>query len=387
MIIFVSSWQVFAQAVPDSSSVSTSSSFGNKPGKATAKFDDASNTLKQRIKDKTAAVDTLNQKFQSQTVTLDSLKENMLPKPGKLNSGIASKLDSVDQATLGKIEAEVGNVNQKIDSLNHLQLPGGKYKHKVDSLYNGFQQKVLSKYKMPGDSISSKVKARVSEIDKFVDDRTSLLDSMFTANGMDINVTLRDKFKGTIPQQNLSAVNASGITDKLNLPTNGALPGVNAPDLQLPNASRPNTQVSNGVLPNASIPNTSNIPGLNDIQPIQQKVGDVTGVIKDAGAYADEIKNAGDVNHMKEIPEMAEKQLTKINDVAAAQSELAKAEALKEEMAEFGDQAKSPDEIKEEVKHRTQQPFEDYLKGHEEKVQAGMNKLFDFQKKYRTIYI
>lgn len=38
-----------------------------------------------------------------------------------------------------------------------------------------------------------------------------------------------------------------------------------------------------------------------------------------------------------------------------------------------GDKAMNPEEAKEEIIHRTKQPFVDYLKGHEEKVQSGMN--------------
>lgn len=320
--------------------------------------------------------DTLKSKLFTKKNHVDTLGQNLLSRQQKIKQNTTSKLDSLDNETLGKLETEVSSLNHQLDSLSKLQLPGEKYKQKADSLYSNFQEKVLTKYKLPGDSLSPKLKNRVSEIDKTIGDKTSMLDSLFTANGLDINTNLGDKFNPSLPQQNLPALGNAN----LNLPGN---------DMRFPNTQMPNAQLPNTKLPDTNIlkidaPKSDKIPGMNDFKSVQEKVSEVADVAKNAATYAEEVKTL-DPNNMEKTAELAEKQLSKIDEVGAAQAELGKAEELKKEMGNFGEQAKSPDEAKEEVLHRTKQPFVDYLKGQEEKVQTGIDKMLDYQKKYRSL--
>lgn len=354
--------------------------------------------------------DSIRNQFQSKKTLIDSLSRKVFTRPEDISDAVTSKTDSLnplkiptakyigksdslEQAILGKIEKQVATFNQKIDSLNKLRLPSTKYKQKADSLYKGFQQKVLSKYKLPSDTLSLKIKDRISELDKTISDKTSFLDSLFTANGLDMNFNLSEKFNPAVPQTNLPSVKDSGIlpmpnTLIPNVPAEG-LPQARAqlPGMELPNAQIPNGQIPNPNLPKANLPKTDNIPGMRDIKSLQEKVSDVTNVVKDAGKYAEEIKKVQemDVRNLEKVPELAEKQLMKMDEMEAVQGELTKGEALKKEIGSFGDKAMNPEEVKEEIMHRTKQPFVDYLKGHEEKVQSGMNKIFDYQKKYRTV--
>ena len=359
------------------------------------------------------AADNLKIQFQNKKTFIDSVSQKVFTQPENLSDAVTSKIDSLnplkiptakylekadslDQAMLGKIEKQVATFNQKIDSLNQLRLPSAKYKQKVDSLYNGFRQKVLGKYKLPSDTLSLKIKNRISELDKTISDKTFFLDSLFTANGLDMNFNLSEKFNAAVPQTNLPSVkgfdlnlptNQIGDFRMPNLPAEG-LPqaGAQLPVIELPNAQIPG-QLPNPNLPKANLPKTDNIPGMSDIKSLQEKISDVTNVVKDAEKYAEEVKKVQemDLGNLEKVPELAEKQLMKMDEMEAVQGELAKGEALKKEIGSFGDKAMNPEEAKEEIMHRTKQPFVDYLKGHEEKVQSGMNKMFDYQKKYRII--
>lgn len=359
--------------------------------------------------------DSIRIQFQSKKTLIDSLSRKVFTQPEDLSDAVTSRIDSLnplkistaeylekadslEQAILVKIEKQVAAFNQKIDSLNQLRLPSAKYNQKADSLYKGFQQKVLSKYKLPSDTLSVKIKDRISELDKTISDKTSFLDSLFTANGLDMNFNFSEKFNPAVPQTNLPSVKDSGIFPMPNAPMPNALipnlpaeglpqAGAQLPVMELPNAQIPKGQIPNPNLPKANLPKTDNIPGMSDIKSLQEKVSDVTNVVKDAEKYAEEIKKVQemDVRNLEKVPELAEKQLMKMDEMEAVQGELTKGEALKKEIGSFGDKAMNPEEAKEEIMHRTKQPFVDYLKGHEEKVQSGMNKMFDYQKKYRTV--
>ena len=124
-------------------------------------FQDIQGTLTSKI-DSIGPAGQIEKKVASLHHKLDSIN------PLKSNTKYLQKADSLDQVILGKIEKQVTALNQKLDSLYSLKLPGTQYKQKADSLYHGFQEKVLGKFKMPSDTLSPKIKGRINEIDKTI---------------------------------------------------------------------------------------------------------------------------------------------------------------------------------------------------------------------------
>ena len=344
------------------------------------------NTLAQDIDSLFPATSSLPDGLQTERQKKTSFFENT-------KSNIISA-DSLNDVTLNKIKNEIVSLNQKIDSLKTLKLPSTLYKQKADSLYSTFQESVLGKYKLSSDTLSQEIKNCINELDENIRKKTFLLDSLLTANGLHINLTLRDKFNPSLSQQKLSEINPSPLNiqalDKLDF---GA-PTIPVEDLSQMRSHLPDVTAISPIpgqedvnIPRVNIPKTGDLPAMDEIRSMREKISEVTNAVKDAEGYANELEKVKelDVKDMQKVPEAAEKQLLKIDRIDAVKGELDKGDALKKQMSTFGDQAKDPEEMKEEVLHRTKQPFVDYLKGKEEKVQSGMNKMFEYQKKYRVI--
>lgn len=339
-------------------------------------------------------IDSLSSDGSSLNGTLETALQERALHLQNTKARVSSEIHSVNETTLREIENKVVSLKRRLDSLKSLRLPSVKYKRKADSLYQSFREKFLDRYKLPTDTLSQKAKHRLNELDENIRENTFFLDSIFAASGLDMNLTVRDKLNLSLPQEKLPRINGPGLdlpaADQLDL----HIPTMPEQDLSLldsdladPTSTLAPLEYPDVNTPQVNIPKTGDLPAMADIKSVQEKISDVTNVVKDVEGYAKDLEKFKelDVKDMETFPDIAEKELLKLDGVEAIKDELDKGEALKKQMATLGDQVRDPQETKEEILHRTKQPFVDHLKGKEGKVQAGMNKMFEYQKKYRVV--
>lgn len=294
------------------------------------------------------------------------------------NKNTFSKPDSLNQATLSRLNSETAKLNKQLDSLGKVtSLTAGQYKHKTDSLYQNFSSTILGKTKMPGDSLTPAVKEHISELETSIQKRKSSLDSLFHTNGTDLNSPLTDRYKDKLPSLSLPTSN----TGSLAIPS-GTLQSMNVPTLNTQNLNAPLLH-DNASLPEINIPK-ADVAGLGEVQ---EKIQDATGAFKDVEGYKSDITklSQNDASDLTKIPQAAEEQAMKVQGVKQLQSEIGSGDALKKEIESVQEKAKDPKALQAEAMEKARKEYVDHLAGHEQEVKAGTDHLFKLQKKYKSL--
>jgi hypothetical protein len=327
----------------------------------------------EHVTDK-AQIDSLNQKLRAVTDKLDSaelklasastlpqLPDSLLPSfhkvdsiRNKFNTQADSLRNQYEQA-IAKIDGPAQKLTGKIDSLQSLSLPTGKYTKKLDSL-NQLRQDTQARFTSKLDALKSKTNGKLHELD------------------------LPSQYKEPLQQltKNVDGLNLN--TDVLKVPA------LNIPGYSLPNiddigdlASKAGDLGKIGDL--GDLPILDNT--LGNLPEVETPVGDLGHVTEQAKAYQDDIKNIsqGNLNDVKELPKTIEEQAAKIDGV----QELQKQSGVMEEYKDKLDVIKDPNAMKEKGVEMAKEAAVDHFAGKQEQLKAAMEKMAKYKKKYSSV--
>jgi hypothetical protein len=329
----------------------------------------------------TATADSLKQKTDLLMAQADSIRygysarDSVMQIAARRDSLVRHyqhKRDSIDKATLGKVDSSVARLNHAIDSLNKLpSMTVALYQQKVDSLYKHLQNKVRTLYTASTDSVSGNVKSKMTSLEAEFDKRTHFLDSLTKHTDATANHTMSDKLNFTLPGAETSLDKLPDIPgsdlsiDKLDLPA------VEKPSLPAMDIAKPSVE----------------LPAVGSIGEVGEKVGKVGEIATEASEYAEDLKNIKEngIKESEKIPELAEQKLMEMDQLKSVQGELAKAELQKNSMLETMTPPKSPEEIQRKAWEAARQKAIDHFNGKEEVLQKALDQVSEYKRKYETV--
>lgn len=298
-----------------------------------------------------AQVDSLKLPVDSVQLTanhkLDSIE-------GSFNKQVDSLTQSYGQAK-SKIETTKAGYQQKIDSLNKLNLPTDKYTHKVDSL-NGELSHLQNNATAKIDSLKSKVTSKMQTLNLPPE-----------AQGRVAALT------STMNNVNMPSIDA-GISEKIKLGNfNTSVPGLPTEGLDvkgLPGANIPSANIPGG---NTGVP-TVNTPGTG----INEKMDELNKVTDKAGNIQQQVKDGVSAEKAGEALENKASQLDAVKTV----QEQAKPEmpgGMPAEMPANSDQAK------EQLKDMAKKEAVNHFAGKEAALTTAMDKISKYKQKYNSV--
>jgi hypothetical protein len=269
---------------------------------------------------------------------IDSLKASF--------QGEGDSLKQVYQEKISRVQQTQQTFQNKVDSLNHLQLPTEKYTHKLDSV----QQKTLGltqEYEQKVKSLQSKYLQKINSLE-------------------------------LPPEASAELKKATQFVDQYQLPSlsAGKIPGIDLPKLDLPNAGINTTQIGNVNLPDTNIPGTEGLQTITgktgelgkatgELGQVQQQVGEVTSGVKD-------------VNSASKVLEQKAGDMSGVQKALGDTKGLGNVGALPTEEA-----AKS--QIEQQVKTQATEVARDHFAGKEQVLQQAMETLAKYKKKYGSL--
>ncbi len=313
-----------------------------------------------------------------------------------------------------KLDQEKKIITGKIDSLNKINQPSGKYAQQLDSLNTlKFIPHKRATIAHQADSLKS-VTLSTRHYTGQLDSLNRLDPNKYTqqveskANDLQNKVNQpASKIEGAVNEK-LNLMNKEGGAGA-NLPSNanlpeGQLPGNVLPNTSLQNPQLPNTQLNaNNALGDIDNPlkeqmgktgavtekindvkglpqeQIGKVKSMDEIQSAQSKLGEANALTDKAQGYSKEVKNIakGDLSEVKEIPKAAEEQAGKLG-----------MNQLKEETGKFdqykqmADKAKDPKALKEEMLKQAPKLAVNHFAGKEAALQQAMEKMEKLKSKY-----
>lgn len=280
------------------------------------------------------SLDTLDFK---QEQKLDSIRESVAGEFGSLKNSYDSVTSVADQASK--------KIQQRIDSLNNLQLPVVHLTQKLDSIA-AWKEKKLSVVNNKVNDLKKKVADKVQSLDvpDELKDKAQELTSVV------------DKLDASLPTNQLPDLSLNGKvplnTSGLNIPGGQSLPDV--PGMENP-------------IPNANLPGTPNVE-------MPAEVGEVTGQVNQVTEAIP--KNTDDV------AKTIEDQAGKVQEVGEVQKQIGEADKLKELT---GGNMQDPEAMKKEAIENAKKQAVNHFAGKEEQLKAAMEQIAKYKKKYSSV--
>lgn len=307
-----------------------------------------SDSLQQKAASATDKITSVNIDSLSQ---LPQLPDSLLPsfhKVDSIRSQFNLEADSIKtqyQNEVGKIDAQTSKLNHKIDSLQSLNLPTGKYTQKLDSL-GQLRQGTEQKYTAKLEQLKSKTTGKLNALD------------------------LPPQYQEPLQQLTKNV-------DGLNL-NSGAL---QIPGLEMPGYSLPKVEGIGDLT--SKIGEAGKIGSIGNLPAIETPVGDLGQVAAQAKNYQGDIKNLsqGNLNDVKEIPKTIEEQATKIEGVQELQKQSGVIDDYKGKLGDL----KDPNAGKEKAVEMAKEAAIDHFAGKEEQLKAAMDKMAKYKSKYSSV--
>jgi Skp family chaperone for outer membrane proteins len=262
---------------------------------------------------------------------LAQLPDSLLPAYHKIDSirtGFNERLDSLQaeyQNALSKIDDRTKKINNRIDSLSHLNISTSRYTKSLDSL-NQLRQKIEQKFTSRLNELKAKTTDKLKELD------------------------LPAEYKQPIQE-------LTSKIDGLNLNTGN----LKIPELDIPGFS---------------------IPHLDPLDKLGDRVGGRNPLGEQAGAYQKDIKNiAGSTGSPTDLPESIEAQASKIDGMDELKKQSGIINADKARLAELNDPAKA----KEKALEMAKKTAVDHFAGKQEQLKAAMDKISKYKQKYSSV--
>jgi hypothetical protein len=272
-----------------------------------------------------------------------------------------TKVDSVEAAAISKIDSATRKLNNTIDSLNNLPIPGEQYAAKVDSLFKQYRQRLQTEVTNRSDSLGIGVKQKLEKIDSVYAARTRVLDSIIMAN-TGKSIAMDGKFEGIdlkLPVENKSL--DLGIDSPLNVQA------VSAPD------------VGNPINPklNIDLPEVDGLEKLNDVKEV---ASDVANMSKEVTEVSEEAKKLKEGDHSERLEQEIGNQAKRVDEVNQLSKQTKVVDELKDQVESTKD-LNDPEVLQEKAKKK----FVDHFAGKEEMIQKDLDEIGKLQMKYRDI--
>jgi hypothetical protein len=302
--------------------------------------------------------DSLDQKISVQIPNLDSLSQSLpqlpdslLPSLHKVDSiraafnGAADSLQSAYQKTISRFDRQVTKLTHSKDSLQQLNLPTGKYSHKLDSL-SQLRQNTTTRFTSKLENLKSKTTGKLNSLD------------------------LPPEYKGPI-QQLTSKMEALNLNSDV----------VKIPSLNIPGYSLPNIGGIGDVTSKAS--ELVNIPHMGDLPKVETPLGGAGQLAQQAQGYQDDIKNItkGNLNDVQSVPKAIEAQAAKVDGIDELQKQSGVVDGYKGKLDDLND----PDAAKQKAIEMGKQVAVDHFAGKEQQLKAAMEKIAKYKQKYSSV--
>lgn len=350
-----------------------SSSYGQE--NPTAKQDLVQQALENPHDESDSSVNVSMRKRDSIQVLqkIDTLQKGI----SKINSAsgkIEHKLDSIDpgnhvQYVNSKIDVFNNSINSKLDSIQSLNLGGGRISDKVDS------------FKIKLDTLKSKgafrkarrAKSKVENTGKKINDAES---------------KINDKL-GIFKRESEGVGTMPGTVD---IPDNGGLngsvlPGTN-PDVNLNTENQTDKLGSlgggnKGAIPGVSGLQLNNLEEIEKINDVKDKIGEVSEITEKAGEYGKDLKNieGGDVGEIKAIPKELENRVSDVNEIRGLKTEMGVADKSMKDLEKL----KDPEEARKIAMEKAAKEATNYFAGHDEGLSKAMANMNKYKKKYPNL--
>lgn len=309
---------------------------------------------------------------------MDSLATNQAEKIDSINSATLGKLDTLNALTSkvtllqdslnislrnNKMDSVRGELTHKIDSLNQLQLPTEKYTRLLDSL-NQIPNNSLNKANEKVAGVQSKVNAVQEKVNS-------------PANKVE-----------RVVNEKLNLMKSEG-GEGANLPGNLNLPGADAPGVPGVDGSLPSTdlgldQSGIGGLGGTGIPDLKGeLPAVDELNGIQEEFGKVGEVTSQAGSYSEDLKNisSGNLEEVKQVPEKMESEAVKMSNADMLSEKSQELDGYKQMIAAGGDK----EALKQQALQQAPKLAKNHFKGQEAALQEAINKVNSYKKKYTEL--
>lgn len=279
---------------------------------------------------------------------LNPLPDSLLPAYRKVDSvkteftQKAQSLKHSYDSTIGKIDESRVKVNSKIDSLQNLKLPTGKYTKKLDSLAS-LQKDTEAKFNSKLADLKSKTTGKL--------------------NGLDLPPEYKE------PLQSLTK-----NVDNFNLSSDAAkIPGLEIPGFEMPKVDG---------IKGMDIPNTD-ISKYTSLPKVETPVGDLGKVTENLKGVQDDVKNitSGNLNDVENLPKTLEAQAGKLEGVQELQKETA---AMKEIQGKL-DPLKDPAAGKDKAVEMAKEAAIDHFAGKDQQLKAAMDQMSKYKAKYSSV--
>jgi hypothetical protein len=277
------------------------------------------------------------------------------------NSLKLTKVDSVEAVAVSKIDSATRKLNNAIDSLNNLQMPGEQYLVKVDSLFKKYRQRLQTEVTNHSDSLGVGVKQKLEKIDSVYASRTRVLDSIIVAN-TGKSIAIDGKFEGIdlkLPVEN------QGLDLGIDSPLN--VQGVSAPDIGNP---------LNPKL-NIDLPEVDGLEKLNDLKEV---ANDVTNLSKEVTEISEEAKKLKEGDHSERLEQEIGDQAKRVDEVNQLSKQTKAIDQVKDQVESSKD-LNDPEVLQEKAKKK----FVNHFAGKEEMLQKDLDEIGKLQMKYRDI--
>jgi len=187
-------------------------------------------------------------------------------------------------------------------------------------------------------------------------------------------VALQEKANGLLSKSNKQIPPIpSGIPsldNPLGVPALPSIEGLQLPSGQL---NLPDTKVARPT----EIPQPGELKGVGEVTHLQEKLSPVNEITSKAQGYQDDLSNlkTGNLDKVQQLPESLESKVDELDEVNALKEQVAAAKVLK---AKWQD----PEVMKEEALNKAKETTINHFAGHEEELQAAMDKLSKLKAKF-----
>lgn len=306
----------------------------------------------------------------------DSVKAKVLSKYDSLTSIVNSPQEELN-SYVSKINSLQSRLTQKIDSLISLPDPDKLLIGSLDSLrgrLDSLKQSGMVKYARNAAEKVKQAQERVDEKINSIEKKVNEKLGLFTGNGPDAG--------------------------SLDLPSTGGLPNVDNPldkldvSMKLPDVS-PTSDLDldygglNGKIGELDqLKETANIPKeklgeLTSIEGIKDNAGKVSEVTDQINSYSGDAKNLaqGNLESLEQLPEALEEKVSSLEEIKEVQKEVAPANDYMEMIKKWNS---DPEVAKELVLNKAKEQAVNHFAGHEEQLQAALNKMIQVKEKFKN---
>jgi hypothetical protein len=347
-------------------------------------------------------IDSIQQKADAvvNKVNINTVTQKALQWPDTIKRRVANRiglvkdsLQSINGLKNEKYNVLVNKLQHKADSLQALGKPSSHLQKQIDSVRNlanlpsekiaklaSLQQQLKDSLiaNIPSldsvKAISNKAKAAMNEVNQ-------------VSTGLGIGPLGQDLKVGA--QMGFPLLQGPAVKTDLST-LNTAMPSAPNPDLKVPQA---NTQLPDL---NQKIPDVKgSVNGLvpDEAKGVQNEMGKITksinegsAVVKQGEEYVKDVKTIQEegLNRSEKIPELAEKQLLKVDEIKEFQQETAIATATMDEYKALIEKYKEEKAIKEDLEKKSKDMATDLIMS-DDHVQNSMKKIGKLKKKFPNV--